>query len=160
PATLRATLTASAWNGSTGGILALDIAGTLNLGSATVSIDGLGFRGGAGLQLTGGAGANTDFLRTAPAAYAGAAVAGVDGAKAEGIAGTPRWVESGNTFLGTGVEGYPNGSMARGAPGNAGGGGTDGNPATNNQNAGGGGGGNGGVGGVGGDTWNSNLSGG
>ena len=157
-ATLSSTLTASAWNGSTGGILALDIAGTLNLGSATVSVDGLGFRGGAGLQLTGAAGANTDYLHTAPAAYAGAAVAGVDGTKGEGIAGTPRWVESGNTFLGTGVEGYPNGSMARGAPGNAGGGGTDANPAANNQNAGGAGGGNGGAGGAGGDSWNSNLS--
>ena len=157
-ATLSSTLSASAWNGSTGGILALDVAGTLNLGSATVSVDGLGFRGGAGLQLTGTAGANTDFLHTAPAAYTGAAVAGLDGAKAEGIAGTPRWVESGNTFLGTGVEGYPNGSMARGAPGNAGGGGTDADPAGNTQNAGGGGGGNGGVGGAGGDAWNSNLS--
>ena len=157
-ATLSSTLTASAWNGLTGGILALDVAGTLNLGSATVSVDGLGFRGGAGLQLTGTAGANTDFLHTAPAAYTGAAVAGVDGAKAEGIAGTPRWVESGNTFLGTGVEGYPNGSMARGAPGNAGGGGTDADSAGNTQNAGGGGGGNGGAGGPGGDAWNSNLS--
>ena len=157
-ATLGSTLTASAWNGLTGGILALDVAGTLNLGSATVSVDGLGFRGGAGLQLTGTAGANTDFLHTAPAAYTGAAVAGLDGAKAEGVAGTPRWVESGNTFLGTGVEGYPNGSMARGAPGNAGGGGTDADSAGNTQNAGGGGGGNGGVGGAGGDAWNSNLS--
>ncbi len=157
-ATLGSTLTASAWNGSTGGILALDVAGTLNLGGATVSVDGLGFRGGAGLQLTGAAGANTDFLHTAPAAYTGAAHAGVDGAKGEGIAGTPRWVESGNTFLGPGVEGYPNGSMARGAPGNAGGGGTDASPANNSQNAGGAGGGNGGAGGSGGDAWNSNLS--
>ncbi|HXP17203.1 MAG TPA: DUF11 domain-containing protein, partial [Terriglobales bacterium] len=157
-ATLSSTLTASAWNGSTGGILALDVAGTLNLGSATVSVDGLGFRGGAGLRLGGAAGANTDFLHTAPAAYTGARVAGVDGAKGEGIAGTPRWVESGNTFLGTGVEGYPNGSMARGAPGNAGGGGTDASPANNSQNAGGAGGGNGGAGGSGGDAWNSNLS--
>ena len=157
-ATLSSTLTASAWNGLTGGILALDVAGTLNLGGATVSVNGLGFRGGAGLQLTGAAGANSDFLHTAPAAYTGAAVAGVDGAKAEGIAGTPGWVESGNTFLGTGVEGYPNGSMARGAPGNAGGGGTDANTASNDQNAGGGGGGNGGPGGSGGDGWNSNLS--
>jgi uncharacterized repeat protein (TIGR01451 family) len=157
-ATLSSTLTASAWNGLTGGILAFDVAGTLNLGSATVSVDGLGFRGGAGLQLSGAAGANTDFRHTAPAAYAGVAVAGVDGAKGEGIAGTPRWVKSGNTFLGTGVEGYPNGSMARGAPGNAGGGGTDANPAANDQNAGGAGGGNGGAGGAGGDAWNSNLS--
>ena len=159
-ATLSSSLTAAAWDGSTGGILALDVAGTLNLSAALVSVDGLGFRGGASLQLTGAAGNNSDFRFAAPAVYTGTAVAGADGAKAEGIAGTPRWVESGNTFLGTGVEGYPNGSMARGAPGNAGGGGTDGNPAANNQNAGGGGGGNGGVGGVGGDTWNSNLSGG
>src|SRR6202011_5285053 len=93
-ATLSSTLTASAWNGSTGGILALDVSGTVNLGGATVSVDGLGFRGGSGLRLTGVAlgATNTDFLHTAPATYAGAAVAGVDGAKGEGIAGTPRWV--------------------------------------------------------------------
>jgi uncharacterized repeat protein (TIGR01451 family) len=159
-ATLSSTLTASAWNGSTGGILALDVSGTVNLGGATVSVDGLGFRGGSGLRLTGVAlgATNTDFLHTAPATYAGAAVAGVDGAKGEGIAGTPRWVESGITFLDTGVEGYPNGSMARGAPGNGGGGGTDASPANNSQNAGGAGGGNGGAGGSGGDAWNSNLS--
>ena len=50
PQYLSATLgavTATAWNGSTGGILALDIAGQLNLGGATVSVDGQGFRGGA-----------------------------------------------------------------------------------------------------------------
>ena len=55
PQYLSATLgavTATAWNGSTGGILALDIAGQLDLGGATVSVDGLGFRGGAGLQLS------------------------------------------------------------------------------------------------------------
>jgi uncharacterized repeat protein (TIGR01451 family) len=160
-ATLSSGLTALAWNGSTGGILALDVAGTLTLGSAVVSVNGLGFRGGAGLQLTGKAGgSNTDYRQTAPAAYTGNAVAGFDGAKGEGIAGTPRWVNSGAApyYLNTGVEGYPNGSMARGAPGNAGGGGTDADPAANDQNAGGGGGANGGAGGFGGDAWNSNLS--
>jgi uncharacterized repeat protein (TIGR01451 family) len=157
-ATLSSGLTASAWNGSSGGVLALDIAGALNLGSATVSVDGLGFRGGAGLQLSGGTGADTDYRNTAPTAYTGALVAGQHGSKAEGVAGTPRWVESGGTFLSTGVEGYPNGSMARGAPGNAGGGGTDGDPSANDENAGAGGGGNGGAGGFGGDSWSSNLS--
>ena len=49
----------------------------------------------------------------------------------------------------------PNGSYARGAPGNAGGGATDANPPANNQNSGGGGGGNGGTGGTGGYGWNS-----
>lgn len=164
-ATLGA-VTASAWNGATGGILALDIAGQLNLGSATVSVDGLGFRGGAGMQLTGnGAGLASDFRFPSPAAYTGAAEAGADSAKGEGVAGTPEWVESGTTFLQTvtGV-GYPSGttgtdgSMAHGAPGNAGGGGTDAHPSANDQNAGGGGGGNGGSGGFGGDSWNTNLS--
>jgi len=166
-ATLTSGISTPSWNGSTGGILALDIAGQLNLGGATVNVDGDGFRGGAGMQLTGGTGANTDYWQTAPAAYTGAAggAAGVDAAKGEGVAGTPKWVESGTTFLRTttGV-GYPSGtagtdgSMAHGAPGNGGGGGTDGNPAANDQNAGGGGGANGGTGGFGGDSWNSNLS--
>ncbi len=168
PQYLSATLgavTAAAWNGSTGGILALDIAGQLDLGGATVSVDGQGFRGGAGLQLTGGvAGAtNSDYRQTSPAAYTGAGTGGIDGAKGEGVAGTPEWVESGGSYLQTttGI-GYPNGtadgSMGRGAPGNAGGGGTDGDAAGNSQNAGGGGGGNGGMGGFGGDSWNTNLS--
>jgi len=157
--------TAAAWNGSTGGILALDLSGALNLGGATVSVDGLGFRGGAGMQLTGGVGGtNTDFWFTSPATYTGAVGGepGVDAAKGEGVAGTPMWVESGVTFLQTTTTvGYPSGtagvdgSMARGAPGNAGGGGTDGDPPANDQNSGGGGGGNGGSGGFGGDSWNS-----
>ena len=168
PQYLSATLgaaTATAWNGSTGGILALDIAGQLNLGGATVVVDGLGFRGGAGMQLTGGTGANTDYWHTSPTAYTGATggVAGVDAPKGEGVAGTPEWVEFNNTFLQT-TSSYPSGtagtdgSMARGAPGNAGGGGTDADPGANDDNAGGGGGGNGGSGGFGGDSWNSNLS--
>ncbi len=52
-ATLSSSLTAAAWNGSTGGVLALDVAGTLTLGGATVSTNGEGFRGGAGLQSVG-----------------------------------------------------------------------------------------------------------
>jgi len=165
-ATLGA-VTANAWNGSTGGVLALDVAGQLNLGGATVAVDGLGFRGGAGMQLVGGvAGAlNSDWVQTSPTTYTGAAggATGIDASKGEGVAGTPEWVESGTTFLQTttGI-GYPNGtgdgSMAHGAPGNAGGGGTDGDAAGNSQNAGGGGGGNGGMGGFGGDSWNTNLS--
>ena len=166
-ATLPATgLTASAWNGSTGGVLALDASSTLNLNGATISVDGLGFRGGAGMQLVGRVGgSNTDFWQTSPATYTGATGGenGVDASKGEGVAGTPLWVESGTTFLNTGT-GYPSGtagtdgSMARGAPGNAGGGGTDADPPNNDENDGGGGGGNGGSGGFGGDSWNSNLS--
>ena len=157
--------TALAWNGSTGGVLALDTSSTLTLNGATVSVSGLGFRGGAGMQLTGGGGANTDYRQPAPATYTGAVggEAGYDAAKGEGIAGTPFWVESGASFA-AGNSSYPSGtagtdgSMARGAPGNAGGGGTDADPAANDQNAGGGGGANGGAGGFGGDSWNTNLS--
>jgi uncharacterized repeat protein (TIGR01451 family) len=156
-------IVATTWNGSTGGIVALDIAGQLNLGGGSVVVDGQGFRGGAGMELTGATGANTDYWHTSPTAYTGVAEAGVDGAKGEGVAGTPEWVESNNTYLQT-ASSYPSGtagtdgSMARGAPGNAGGGGTDADPGANDDNAGGGGGGNGGTGGFGGDSWNSNLS--
>jgi uncharacterized repeat protein (TIGR01451 family) len=176
-ATLSSGLTASAWNGTTGGVLALDISGTLTLNSATVAVDGLGFRGAAGLQMSGGGGANTDFVQPSPATYTPTTTgsnsdgqAGWDGSKGEGIAGTPMWVESNSSFLQTTTTvGYPSGtagtdgSMARGAPGNAGGGGTDADPQTaspggNDQNVGGGGGGNGGAGGFGGDSWETNLS--
>ncbi len=155
--------TALAWNGSTGGVLVIDASSTVTMNGAVVSVDGMGFRGGAGLQLSGGTGANSDYLHAAPAAYAGALVAGTDAPKGEGISGTPLWVESGTSYLQTNT-GYPSGttnvdgSSARGAPGNGGGGGTDGDPAANDQNAGGGGGGNGGIGGFGGDSWNSNFS--
>ncbi len=157
-------LTASPWNGSTGGVLALDASSTLNLSGATVSVNGLGFRGGAGLQLNGGVGgANTDYLFAAPATYTGVIKNGTGAPKGEGIAGTPFWIESGGTFA-NGNSSYPSGvagtdgSSERGAPGNGGGGGTDAHPSGNDQNAGGGGGGNGGSGGFGGDSWNTNLS--
>ena len=76
-----------------------------------------------------------------------------NGSKGEGIAGTPRYVNYNFTLIDNVVEGYPSGSFARGAPGNAGGGATDSNPPANDQNAGGGGGGNGGPGGRGGNGW-------
>jgi uncharacterized repeat protein (TIGR01451 family) len=164
-ATLGA-LTAASWNGTSGGIIALDVAGQLNLGSATVHADGVGFRGGAGMQLNGNAaGANTDYQFPGPTNYTGAVEAGVDAPKGEGVAGSSKFVEYNSTYLRTinGI-GYPSGtantdgSMAHGAPGNAGGGGTDSHPSANDQNAGGGGGGNGGAGGFGGDSWNTNLS--
>ena len=174
-ATLTNGLTASAWDGSTGGVLAVNVSGTLTLNGATVSVNGLGFRGAAGLDLNGTTGAaSTDYLFTAPSTYNTTtltATAGADGGKGEGIAGTPEWVENvtgitggavtAGTVVSTGqsyAEGYPLGSMARGAPGNAGGGATDANPSNNDQNSGGGGGANGGDGGQGGDSWNTNLS--
>lgn len=148
-ATLSSGLTAAPWNGSAGGVLALDVAGQLTLGG-TVSVNGLGFRGGAARQLGGGAGSSTDYLS--------ASTVNNNGSKGEGIAGTPRYVNDTGGLLDNGVEGYTNGSHARGAPGNAGGGGTDGNPLSNDQNTGGGGGSNAGGGGRGGNSWSSNLA--
>jgi uncharacterized repeat protein (TIGR01451 family) len=156
-ATLSSTLVPPTWNGTVGGVLALDVASQLTLGG-TVSTDGLGFRGGAGRELTGSNAAglkNTDYVTPATDA--------VNGSKGEGIVGTPRYVEtlSMTNLINSGVEGLPVGSYARGAPGDAGGGGTDGIPTTNANNSGGGGGGNGGTGGFGGYGWNTfNFSGG
>ena len=157
-ATLGAALTAAAWNGATGGVLAIDVQNTLTLAGQTVSLDGLGFRGAPGLQLVGvTAGAlNTDFVFAAPASSA-AGSNGWHGGKGEGIAGSPMWVDvagaaaaSGSTYPSGGAA---DGSMARGAPGNAGGGGTDAiNAAGNSNNSGGSGGANGGAGGAGGNS--------
>jgi len=151
-ATTSSGLAAMIWNGATGGVLVIDVASQLTLGGR-VAVDGLGFRGGAGRLLAGGAGAATDYVTLATNA--------ANASKGEGIAGTPRYIVNGviaattQTATDTGVEGLPNGSYARGAPGNAGAGATDANPAANNQNSGGGGGGNGGTGGQGGFGWSS-----
>lgn len=162
-----ASITAPAWNGSTGGVVILDAAGTLTI-NGSINVAGLGFRGGGAQQLTGATSgdgnsstntsggtnlANTDYRYNSPFTNA-KNVAG--GSKGEGIAGTPYYTWSyGTTTVATGtVEGYINGSMGRGAPGNAGGGGTDGQPLNQNQsNTGGGGGGNAGAGGQGGSGW-------
>jgi hypothetical protein len=144
-------LTASSWDGQAGGIVAIDVAGTLTLGN--INVTSQGFRGGAGRGVTSGtAGLTYTDYRTL-------STENPNGSKGEGIAGTPKYVyELTNTTsaITNANEGYPNGSFGRGAPGNAGGGGTDGNPTgSNDENAGGGGGGNGGNGGIGGQTWNS-----
>jgi uncharacterized repeat protein (TIGR01451 family) len=167
-ATLSSGLTALAWNGATGGVLGLDIAAQLTLGG-TVALDGLGFRGGGGIDLTGSTtGTSTDTMTLSPAtlpALPPAADSGANASKGEGIAGTPHWIApplstivNTTTATSTGqsyLEGLPNGSFARGAPGNAGGGATDANPSSNNENDGGGGGGNGGTGGTGGFAWST-----
>jgi uncharacterized repeat protein (TIGR01451 family) len=156
-ATFSSTLAALPWNGAVGGVLALDVASQLTL-AGTVSLDGTGFRGGGGRILGGAAGTlATDVVTLSTQA--------TNGSKGEGIAGTPHYIApaqstitTANTAVSTGqavLEGLPNGSYARGAPGNAAGGSTDGNPTANNQNSGGGAGGNGGAGGTGGFGWNS-----
>lgn len=148
-ATVTAGLTAIAWDGAVhaGGILAIDVAGALNLNSQAISVNQLGFKGGLGVVQAGGPDANTD--------YAVASARGDHGYKAEGVAGTPRFLYDaiGNAAVNAAADGYPLGDAARGAPGNAGGGGTDAHPVNNTENSGGGGGANGGQGGMGGNSW-------
>lgn len=149
--TLTSAITCRYWDGVTGGILALDVSGQIDLGTATASVSGRGFRGGWGQRLTGGTGgADADFTNTTAANF--------HGNKGEGIAGTPRFLlnPQDGSQVDNVVEGYPGGIRARGAPGNAGGGGNTGNISNNDESAGGGGGGNGGAGGRGGNTRISN----
>jgi uncharacterized repeat protein (TIGR01451 family) len=165
-AALGGNLLVQGWNGSTGGVLAIDVAGDLNLGGFTVDGVGRGFRGGGSVN---GAFFNTTCTGTldppplacrhyrqlllVPGADSNAAYWG--GSKGEGCSGTPGRLFSAYNSVhvagGTGSDGYPGGDMGRGAPCNAGGGG-------NAHNAGGGGGGNGGAGGRGGNSWNDSRS--
>ncbi|MBL0140674.1 MAG: DUF11 domain-containing protein [Betaproteobacteria bacterium] len=171
-ATLTGTVTAPTWDGATGGVVAFDVAGTLNWGGQIVDVSGRGFRGGGG-QCSGSNGTGDTVLNTDYRTRVGTGtinLAGIgtvpNGPKGEGVAGTPILVftpttpndNTAGTITNTGgvdgaSGGYPSGSFGRGAPGNAGGGGTDGNPTANDQNTGGAGGGNYGIGGKGGFGW-------
>jgi len=150
--TISGPVTPTAWNGRTGGILALDVTGQLAFAPGTgakLDASGAGFRGGAGLQSVSNTGlTGTDYLATA----------GTHAMKGEGMVGTPRYVNTGTALFDTGVDGYPGGSAGRGAPGNAGGGGNDYTPGNPTNNSGGGGGGNGARGGRGGNSWSSNMA--
>jgi uncharacterized repeat protein (TIGR01451 family)/fimbrial isopeptide formation D2 family protein len=135
--TLTSKLEALPWNGSIGGVVALDIVGQLDFGGWTIDTVNTGFRAGyANVHTSGNSTADYRSLTTS---YIGAG-------KGEGTAGTPRFVWNGITAVDNLVDGYPAGDTGRGAPANAGGGG-------NLHNAGGGGGGNGGIGGQGGLPW-------
>src|SRR2546430_3612109 len=152
-ATLAGGLAAGAFNGSTGGVLVFDVDGALNLNGAAVSVSQEGFRAGLGRQLAGGAGGTgTDYVNLSANNF--------HAQKGEGVAGTPQYVFDSRTggTVNNLVDGYPNGSTARGAPATAGGGGTDPHPSANDQNTGGGGGANGGAGGMGGNSWNTNQA--
>jgi uncharacterized repeat protein (TIGR01451 family) len=149
--TLSGNITAPYWNGATGGVVALDVAGQLNWGGQTIDVNGRGFRGGGSINWGGTEDTSTtpDFRRT---------VANNEHAtKGEGIGGTPRYTFNPQTNTrtdnGGAWGGYANGDDARGAPANAGGGGDNRNGTR--DNGGGGGGGNGGIGGYGGYGWKS-----
>ncbi|AMJ66557.1 hypothetical protein AXW84_14815 [Hymenobacter sp. PAMC 26628] len=153
--TLGANLVPTAWDGNSGGIIVLDVAGKLAFNGFKIDASGAGFRGGAGRMLAGDKTAPTTLTATD---YRALATLNANGMKGEGVAGTPRYVNTGTGVFDTGFEGYGSGSAGRGGPGNGGGGGTDANPTSNDQNTGGGGGGNGSRGGRGGNSWSGNAA--
>ncbi|MFN8510486.1 MAG: DUF11 domain-containing protein [Deinococcaceae bacterium] len=158
-AVLSGQITAPAWDGSSGGIVAMDVAGNLNMNGQTIDVSAKGFRGGGAHRSNSPSnGTGVAFVNV----YNSTITSINEAAKGEGVAGTPRLVANSVTYAtGTGfenirtqnlgVDGYPGGDYARGAPANGGGGGT-------NHNAGGGGGGNGGSGGKGGLTYHGDFS--
>jgi uncharacterized repeat protein (TIGR01451 family) len=152
-ASLGGTVTAAFWTGVTGGVVALDVAGNLNMNGGGIDVTGRGFRGGGGIAWNNTAPNNTEYVTTTNI------VTNVYSMKGEGIAGTPRVVL--DPVLGATVDlgatwgGYAVGSQGRGAPGTAGGGGD--NFSGVRDNGGGGGGGNGGDGGYGGYGWRGGL---
>ena len=152
--TIGSALAPLAWNGSAGGVLAIDSQNLVAGGGSSIVADGTGFRGGGARQLTGDATAGAGDWVNSNGKNA-------HGQKGEGTAGTPTYTYSSvtSTEAGSGTaDGYTGGDMGRGAPGNAGGGGADADPSANDQNTGGGGGGNGGAGGVGGKSYSSNVA--
>ncbi|WP_133273253.1 T9SS type A sorting domain-containing protein [Hymenobacter radiodurans] len=147
--TINGTVNGSEWNGTTGGVLVLDVAGRTTFGTnGRLDMNGRGYRGGGGVRYTG---TTTGYTNTDYRNVASTSTTGAHGAKGEGIVGTPLYVNNNGSVSSTGVDGYPRGSVGRGAPGNAGGGSTAGLTTSNSYETGGGGGGNGGAGGGGGD---------
>lgn len=160
--TLGGTLAGLAWDGLNGGVIALDVAKTLNFNGNTIDMGAKGFRGGGGREST--TDGSNPYRHPASGTTSHAS-------KAEGIAGTPRLLFIDTTpfdrastagtvtdFSAQAYVGYPGGTafdfdFARGAPGNAGGGGQYNTGGY--HNGGGGGGGNGGYGGRGGFGWRS-----
>ncbi len=155
--TVSASFNLTTWNGSTGGVLAIDAAGDINLGAQTITGSGRGFRGASGLEVAPQCTAAGVYDVAGCQDYRTAIAAQLGGSKGEGSVGTPGRLYTGDpagagggTVVSGGADGYVDGDLNRGAPGNAGGGG-------NQHNAGGGGGGNGGAGGNGGNSWNSSV---
>jgi uncharacterized repeat protein (TIGR01451 family) len=138
----------------TGGIVAMDVAGSLSL-TGSIDVSGAGFRGGAGIN---GAGNRVGLFTDADFSFDPANANGA--IKGEGTVGTPLRVFDGTAnpvnYSALLNQGYALGAGGRAAQGNAGGGGNDALPTTgtNQYNSGGGGGSNAGAGGQGGYSWN------
>lgn len=147
-ATLTGNVTAPYWNGSTGGVVLLDVTGTLNMAGFTIDVAGRGFRGGGGQVWNNTADTAITYVTATNI------TTNLAGFKGEGIVGTPAYIYNSvtNSVAATGTD-YTAGGQGKGAPGNAGGGGD--NWDGTRDNGGGGGGGNGAIGGLGGYGWSA-----
>ncbi|THU38197.1 T9SS type A sorting domain-containing protein [Niastella caeni] len=157
---MNADITPPRWDGTTGGVIVMAVMNNFIMNGYAINVTGAGFRGGGAVRLTGGGGTTStrDFVTVSPPNDSISSLKGNHASKGEGIAGTPRLINSnhyGSLLLRT-DEGYPGGSFGMGAPGNAGGGGSDDGTPINANNSGGGGGGNGGAGGKGGNSYGVN----
>ncbi|MEO5910107.1 MAG: Ig-like domain-containing protein [Pelobium sp.] len=139
---LTSNITTPPYNGSVGGLIAFDVAGTMQFNGFIVDASERGFRGGYGPVSASNGNNSTDYVLTSTSTKSVG--------KGEGIGGTPRYMWDGFNQVNNGSDGLPGGSYGRGAPANGGG-------AGNDHNAGGGGGGNGGYGGVGGLGWEGHV---
>lgn len=114
---VNATLTCQAWNGTTGGVLAFDVTGTLTL-NANIDVSGLGFRGG---------GFASSFFSCGDANYATNYAANSGGQKGEGITNYPANLNGNRAPLANGGGGSNTGNPGAGGGSNAGAGGRGGN---------------------------------
>jgi uncharacterized repeat protein (TIGR01451 family) len=106
--TLNSTLTAQKWNGTTGGVIALDVVGQLNFNGRTIDTINSGFRAGY---------SNVHQSLASTAAYVAPSASYIGSGKGEGTAGTPRLVWNGTTTVDNGSDGYPNGDTMLGVVG-------------------------------------------
>lgn len=164
-ATITGTVSPPAWTintttgAGTGGVFAIDVAGTLAL-NGSVDASGKGFRGGFSIQATG----NRPGGLFSDSNYNPVLTAMNGALKGEGTNGVPNQIFDGTVNPVVYTSGlYAAGTAGQAANGNAGGGGNDGEPIAggNQYNSGGGGGSNAGAGGRGGNSWvQDNLAGG
>lgn len=92
--TVTNTLTAQDWNGNTGGVLVLEVSGTVTL-NAPISVSGKGFRGSfASLNPDGGCGNHSDYFYPVSS--------GFGAEKGEGIAEVNNTMNGGRGALGNG----------------------------------------------------------
>ncbi len=100
-------IVAQPWNGSTGGVVSVSVAGTLTFAGGSIDASQRGFRGGQGVTSDDNDQGQDDF--------------GAD--KGEGIVGNPaNMFDTANNALVTATLGLPNSPEGVGAPGNGGGG--------------------------------------